>query len=461
MRVIIKSICFIFCVLFFNACAVMKGYDNSNYQKKVLLDKDSCAMLATFDEKNDLVYNGSYYGLLARTCKDYKLSISIFDKVEDSYKYNEDLEGTASKAGKAVATFFVNDTIKDYQSYDFERSMINIYKALNFIALKDYDSANAELNRALKRDDLLGEKLVLLNQEAKKQIKAQTSDITDNTDEIIKNLSDGLSKYKMYKNNINPFGKYLRSVFYIMDDEPNKASDLLRELMVEYNGENEVIKDDYLLAESKAKSIKNNEKYIWLIYENGLSPTITTAYVPYTYSKAVIAGGVAASIYTDSSVPAFVAMMNNTNVLSMPNMQEGESSFEYLSINGKKTKTVSNMNIVVANELKGKLTWTVYKTIFSNTTKDLLTLGAGMAGGYVAMMAADIYKQTVNTADTRMFIGLPNSFDVARVKNNGSVVIKDEDNEVILSENINKDKNTIVYVKSHDKDNIVFYIMQK
>lgn len=460
-NIIFKSIVYAFCGISFSACAVFSGYDNSNYQKKVLLDNESCEMLATFDETDDLVYNGSYYGLLARTCKEYKQSNEIFDKVEDKYKTEEDLEGNASKAAKAVGTFLINETIKDYQSYDFERSMINIYKALNFMSLGDFDSANAELNRALKRDDILGEKYLAMNQAAVKELKESTKDLKDNTDEILKDLNQSFAKYTLYKNNINPMGKYLRSIVYMMDGEPNKASDLLRELVAEYNGKNSVILDDYKLAEKMANSTKNQQKYIWLMYENGISPTIISGYIPYTYSGLVSAAAVGASFATGSSVPAFVALMNHTTILAVPMMEEGVNSFDYLSINGVKTQTISDMNAVMANELKGKLTSTVSKTIYSNITKDFLTVGAGMLGGGVAMIGMDVYKQVVNTADSRIFIGLPNSFDVARVANNGKVVVKDNDGNVIFDENVDKSKHVIVYVKSRDFDNTVVYKIQK
>lgn len=459
---ILKNIVLIGCGVLFSSCAVFSGYDSPNYQKKVLLDNDSCGMLTTFDENDDLVYNGSYYGLLARTCKDYKLSVEIFDKVENQYKKEEDLEGNASKAFKAVGTFLVNDTIKDYQSYDFERSMINIYKALNFMSLNDYDSARAELNRALIRDSILAEKFDFMNKTSTKEFKQSNANRKDNLDDILKDLDSDFDKYKMYKNNINPFGKYLSSVFFMIDGDANKASELLRELMIEYNGENAVIKNDYLLAEKLAKSSMLKNKYIWLIYENGLSPTIVTNYFPYTYSNAVTIAAVGVSVATNSSAPAFVALMNHTNVLSVPMMDEGISSFEYLNINGKNTQIVSNMNLVMANELKQRLPSTITKIIYSNITKDLITMGVGMVGGgALGMLGADIYKQATNTADTRMFIGLPNTIDVARVDNNGKITIKDDENNVIFEQNVDKNKNVIVYVKSSDINKASFYVIEK
>lgn len=91
--------------------------------------------------------------MIARNCGDFNKSNVFFDAVEESYKYDVDLENVSPKATKFVGTTLLNDTIVDYDGSLYERIMVNIYKALNYMEEDDYENARVEFNRALMRQD--------------------------------------------------------------------------------------------------------------------------------------------------------------------------------------------------------------------------------------------------------------------------------------------------------------------
>lgn len=91
--------------------------------------------------------------MIARNCGDFNKSNVFFDAAEESYKYDVDLENVGSKAAKFVGTTLLNDNTVDYDGSLYERIMVNVYKALNYMEEDDYENARVEFNRALMRQD--------------------------------------------------------------------------------------------------------------------------------------------------------------------------------------------------------------------------------------------------------------------------------------------------------------------
>lgn len=89
-----------------------------------------------------MIFTGLNTGYIARDCKDFNLSNSIFDKVEDSYKYDVDLQSLSKKSTRALASTLINEGVNDYQGAWYERTMLNVYKGLNFMSLGDFVNAS-------------------------------------------------------------------------------------------------------------------------------------------------------------------------------------------------------------------------------------------------------------------------------------------------------------------------------
>ena len=73
---------------FFYEEALKNAYcDNSFFEDK----------RAKVDKNDDIIYTGLNVGALARHCDELKLSNYFFDKAEEAYKYDVDLQGLATK----------------------------------------------------------------------------------------------------------------------------------------------------------------------------------------------------------------------------------------------------------------------------------------------------------------------------------------------------------------------------
>jgi uncharacterized protein len=67
-----------------------------------------------------------------------------------------------------IATFLVNDNVRDYQGEDYEDIYANIFKALNYYHLGQFESSRVELRRSTEKQALLKSKYERLLQSANK-----------------------------------------------------------------------------------------------------------------------------------------------------------------------------------------------------------------------------------------------------------------------------------------------------
>ncbi len=92
-------------------------------------------------------------GMLARLNNNYQESNKLLSESERliSEAYTQSI--TAN-----IASFIVNDNTKAYQGEEYEDIYLNLFKALNYIALGQEESALVELNRSMEKQALLKQK---------------------------------------------------------------------------------------------------------------------------------------------------------------------------------------------------------------------------------------------------------------------------------------------------------------
>ena len=127
-------------------CACSNHSSNNLFYQEALKNK-YCSESFFNDERkkvdkgNDTIYIGLNVGALARNCENYEQSIYFFDKAEEAYKYDVDLQGLGKKSVKMLSSTLINESINDYEGTLYERIMVNVYKGLNFMSLKDFANA--------------------------------------------------------------------------------------------------------------------------------------------------------------------------------------------------------------------------------------------------------------------------------------------------------------------------------
>lgn len=386
--------------------------------------------------RRDVIYTGINAGLVARGCTNYERSNKFFDVAEDAYKTDVDLENLAVKGARMVGSTLINDNILSYDGTLYERIMVNSYKGLNYMSLGDFENARVEFNRALMRQDKAKEyfaKQISKNREEldkSKKISGE-EEFKKSSDEVLSKYDDLFREFSTTKDFVNPYVTYLASVFFYMDKDYGKASDLLREVAV-INPKDKQLQQQYKLFEQRAQAVTNKKakNYIFVAYEDGFG-TVKEEF------KFVL--------------PLPVEGKLITTTFAMPTLKKREASFGSIAVNKKQTSPVVDFDSVVATEFKLELPGVITKAVASTVTKTAINAVVAKndsTGGLLALTSS-ILTAVATQADTRSWRGLPKTASVLMLENNGKLDIHSPNGEELLKKNVSKDKNVLVVVRSY------------
>lgn len=438
-------------LLILSGCSAITGHqeDIDIYTKDFTQTNCDVNLQKTKIEKNnDVILAANQAGSLIRQCKDFNASTAYFDIAEDRYKSDVDEEGVASQAAGVLGTALVNDNVLDYEGFYYERVMTNVYKALNFMSLGDYDNARIELNRAIDRQrrakDAYAKELQKASDEVKKGSgvtdKQQSAQNESQISAILKDYEGSLGEFSVLPNFINPFVSYLYGIFSYAQKDYAKSRDLLKESLL-MNDKNPQIQKDFKLAEehySHVKKKKNSSKYIWIIYENGM--TINRQELRY-------------------DIPLFILTSHVPHVgIALPKLGQSQSSFDSIKANGEQSIVVADMDAVVRSEFKNQMPLIVTKAVARAATKAALGYAAKEGAGDFGALGAGLYSLLTNKADLRYWSTLPQNFQSLRVENDGQEIKIMTDTGVTVGNLLpKKDLNGIIYVKSLTPQNLSLY----
>ncbi|HDZ4932954.1 TPA: hypothetical protein RTG04_001288 [Campylobacter jejuni] len=427
-------------ICFFLTACVNQVKQNTTFEnvlaQKYCSDDFFNQNLEKIKKNDDVIYTGLNAGLIARNCGDFNKSNVFFDAAEESYKYDVDLENVSSKVVKFVGTTLFNDNIVDYDGSLYERIMVNVYKALNYMEEDDYENARVEFNRALIRQDKAKEyfaKEIEQNRqdlEKAKEDKNYNKNMNENS-KVIKAQYDNLFKeFDTTKNFINPYATYLASVFFFMDKDYRKAADLFREVAIIYPKNKTIEKEAKIFKEYAAKiKVKKAKKYIFVVYENGFG-AIKDEFVltlPFIVDKKII----------------------STNI-ALQTLKKRESSFANLNINGQNTNDFVDLDNIVATEFKINMPTMITKALAQTIVKTTLNVAVAnndSTGGWLSLVTA-VATAVTNKADVRSWRGLPKSIAIATIENDGNLEIQDPQGNVLFQKSLDKNKNALVVVRS-------------
>ncbi|EAB5361034.1 hypothetical protein IDC64_000814 [Campylobacter jejuni] len=392
--------------------------------------------LEKIKKNDDVIYTGLNAGLIARNCGDFNKSNVFFDAAEESYKYDVDLENVGSKATKFVGTTLLNDTIVDYDGSLYERIMVNIYKALNYMEEDDYENARVEFNRALMRQDKAKEyfaKEIEKNRadlDKAKEDKNYDKNMNENSKVIEAQYDNLFKEFDTTKNFINPYATYLASIFFFMDKDYRKAADLFREVSIIYPKNKTIKKEAKIFKEYATKiKVKKAKKYVFVVYENGFGVVKDefALTLPFIVDKKII----------------------STNI-ALQTLKKREASFANLNINGQNTNDFVDLDNIVATEFKINMPAMIAKALAQTIIKTTLNVAVAnndSTGGWLSLATA-VATAATNKADVRSWRGLPKSIAIATIENDGNLEIKDPQGNILFQKSLDKNKNALVIVRS-------------
>ena len=439
----IRILIFTVLSLFFIACSNHSS-DNLIYTNALLANSCSNSFLDKEQEKvenkKDVIYVGLNAAYIARQCDDFNRSNYLFDKVEDSYKYDVDLKSAGSKALKTVGTTLINDNISDYDGTLYERIMLNVYKGLNFMSLNDFENARVEFNRALNRQDRAKEyfasDIAALRAEFDKNKKDENyGQINSGFNDISKQYEHLLKDFQTTKNFVNPYATYMSALFFFLDDDYIKAADLFKEVAVVNSKKAELNAQLRVFNQyANSSSPQRLKKYIFVVYENGLGAGLEEFKfsIPYVFNDNIV----------------------NTS-FALPVLKTRSYSYPYLLANDKKSVELVNFDNIIATEFKIKLPLKILKAVSSSISKTAINMAVAnndSTGGLLSLATSVLNAVTTN-ADLRYWSALPKSAQVVMLENKGSISIEQNTGKILYTnENLDKNKNALLVLRSFSEN---------
>jgi hypothetical protein len=392
---------------------------NKRAQQERLFIEGDYAQAAALADKNkvslsSMLRAGNYY-LYAN---DYKNSIALLDESEAVIK-NQHEKIVADSAAEYTAQLMINDAAVPYSASIAEAVMVNTYKSIDYMALGKFDEARVELNRAIDRQRRAKEtyaELIAKQKDAiaqkRREKKTEGFDETMNNPQIkslVRANYSSLEQFEAYPDFINPFTTYLAGLFFLIEGDYAKSFSLLKEAYG-MEPQNETLKSDFLMVEDALDGVPIKERYVWVIYENGLGP-VKKEYkinIPmYMASKKIIYTGIA-----------------------LPKMQPRAQATPYLAIYSDskeiaKTSVVGDIERVMLSEFRYSYNDILTRAVFSMLLKTYSQHEASEKNPYFGLATAALQLITTH-ADTRIWSALPKDFQVAKVKmpKNGKLLLR-------------------------------------
>lgn len=341
---------------------------------------------------------------IERLRQNYRQSTDYFDKSEEMLKYFDYQNQTVDSA----ASIAVNENIVPYLGEEYDGIMVNTYKALNFMALADNDSARVEFNRALDRQrrakETFAKEIAKVNEQLEKKGSegslARKSADNPEVQKLISQRYPALDAFEAYPDFVNPFTTYMAGVFFNLVGDPAKAVTFLKESygMV---GTNEYVAEDLAVTEKVLDGQAALKDTVWVIFENGLGPVKDEFRI---------------------DLPLFVATDKVKYIgIALPQLRFREQACPNLSIKAGgqtySTQLVADMDRIIQTEFKKDFQGILTRAIISATAKAVAQYAIQKNEESSAQLASVLmaaYSYATTAADVRIWTTLPKNFQVAR-----------------------------------------------
>ena len=144
-------------------CAAFRSYDSELKEtSQQLVSGNVDAALVILEKNNssadkDLLY---YFekGELLRAKGDFAGSQTAWRAADQVvFKWEESVKLDTEKYLAQFGSFLVNDKVRRYEGYDYEKVMLTTQMALNLLALNDFDGARTEIKKTHEREAVIAE----------------------------------------------------------------------------------------------------------------------------------------------------------------------------------------------------------------------------------------------------------------------------------------------------------------
>ncbi|MBF0184737.1 MAG: hypothetical protein HQM06_10170 [Magnetococcales bacterium] len=231
-------------------------------------------------EEKDLLYLFEK-GSLLRLQGEFAGSRNQWLEADSRVRAWEDL--ARSNPGKLLGdmgSLLVNDKVRPYEGYDYEKVLLTALLAMDHIALGEWDAARTEIKKTHEREAIIAElhakKVVQEESEAKKrQVRRSVKDLqgypvdTLNDPQVIA-LKNGYQ---------NAFSHYLAAFVYEALNEPSLAAPGYRQA-IELRPDIPLLEEGLQQLDQRRARVASGKTDVLFVVEGGLAPARSSMMIP-------------------------------------------------------------------------------------------------------------------------------------------------------------------------------------
>lgn len=388
-------------ILQMTGCAMLRDYDSELQQTSEQLATGNVdAALALLESHNqdankDLLY---YFekGELLRSKGDLKGSQDAW-RAADSVvlQWEEAVKLDTDKYLSQFGTLLINDKLRRYEGYDYEKVMLTTQMALNLLAENDFAGARTEIRKTHEREAVIAEvrdKEYLKYEEQAEQegLKTEYKDLQGYP---VASLDDP-EVVKLKNSYQSAFSHYLAGFVYEALGEKGLAAPGYRKA-AELRPNTPVLEQALLTLDKR--SVKAGQSEVLIVVQSGLAPARASMNIPLPLT---IDGNL---VLTPLSFPI---IREDTSTTGVSKLWLDDKPLDLTALNS--TSAMSRR--ALRDEMPGIILRTSVRAILRGAGQKKLNEknpSAALALGIASLLAED--------ADTRTWRTLPNDTLVARV----------------------------------------------
>ena len=410
-------------------------------------------------------------GTVLRAAGQYRESIAAFDAAEE--RINEYDEQAKTSVSRETGALFSNQANLPYKGRDYDKVMLNAYKALDYLQLGEPDKARVEFLRAAQRQQDAEEN----NKKRIEKSEQAIENLKDSKEKGAaggKELADKANADPGFKQNVatnygylddfpakavyvNPFVYYVSGLYFLTATNGDQ-SDLARardafRFTLGSIGENKFIKQD-LETVDQALAGTPIPPTTYVIFETGCAPERGQLRIP---------------------IPLFLAGVQNVPYVgaTFPTLKNQGGQLPNLNIaaNGTNETTVllASMDKAVGQDFKNELPTIITKTLISACIKAAASYGINKSmekqdiwAQLAVKVALTIAQLAVDIADTRTWNTLPKEFQFCRIPTpaDRKIELSGPNGELKTAVTIEDGTVNLVYVKSITATNYLLSVSQ-
>lgn len=435
-------------VIFFSLGACTPGNTQQvkdTHQKATLAGYEAAADLyRTKDYNFEDLYQLLLAGKSLHDAGYWHESNVAFDLAEKKLRWKADKVDTAGEVLSLVGTTLTNDTMSAYPGKIYEGVMINYYQALNYLMLGSEDKALVRFNRLGERQknasvQLRQYEMALKNVKNENITGNQINMLSTSVKQVHGEINEGIRGLPSKNSRTyirNQAGDILHAIFRSTNHK--KADDWQIPKLLQQARNNSLDRSSSSLTAIIEDSLgQKNNKYTYVIYENGTGPHITENRIDLPLST-----GNSGFVYFGVALPKFNKGYNSSYSFEVP----GASSIG----------TVTNINNMAGIEFQTSYNEKVDKALISAFLKALAQHALNeefhdsnsdpMVNLFANVLTAAV-AQELTKADLRAWTNLPNRIDMAVIPNENSndIVVTVAGENISIA--IDNKENNIIYLR--------------